>query len=99
MFLIHDILLVHSITVKNVHNVNKMKENYELDSIFFSLSVSLSPSIFLSVSHSLSLMETHCDDGNTLRERENITRKGNKKMLQENVTTKVYKKMWQEKVT
>ena len=25
--------------------------------------------------------ETHCDDGNTLRERKNIPRKGNKKRL------------------
>ena len=32
------------------------------------------------------MTETHCDYGNTLRERENITKKGNKKLLQEKVT-------------
>ena len=31
------------------------------------------------------MIETHCDEGNTLRERKNTTRKSNNKLLQEKV--------------
>ena len=47
------------------------------------------------------MTETHCDDGNTLRERyrENITRKGNKELSQQVITRRGYLVYYDTKVS